>query len=35
MDMKYIHRSPMIALGVADHIWLIEEMVTYQAIVDH
>jgi len=33
MDMKYIHRSPMIALGVADHIWLIEEMVTYQAIV--
>jgi hypothetical protein len=45
MDMKYVHcrsadqrknrRSPMIALGVADHIWLIEEMVTYQAIVDH
>ena len=33
--MKYIHRSPMMALGVTDHIWLIEEMVTYQAIVDH
>lgn len=35
MDMEYIHRSPMMALGVTDHIWLIEEMVFYQAIKDH
>ena len=45
MDMKYVHcrsadqrknrRSPMIALGVADHIWLIEDMVSYQVIKDH
>jgi hypothetical protein len=34
-DMKYVHRSQMMALGVTDHIWLIEEMVSYQAIKDH
>jgi len=35
MDMKYIHRSPMMALGVTDHIWSIESMVSYQIIKDH
>ena len=35
MDMKYVHRSPMMALGVTDHIWLIEDMVSYQVIKDH
>jgi hypothetical protein len=33
--MKYVHRSPMMALGVTDHIWLIEDMVSYQVIKDH
>jgi len=32
---EYIHRSPMMALGVTNHIWSIEEMVTYQTIADH
>jgi len=32
---RTIHRSPMVALGVTDHIWLIEEMVSYQTIKDH
>lgn len=32
---EYIHRSPMVALGVTNHIWSIEEMVTYQTIADH
>ena len=35
MDMKYIHRSPMMALGVTDHIWSIESMVSSQVIKDH
>jgi hypothetical protein len=34
MDMKYMHRSPMMALGVTDHIWSIESMVSYQVIKD-
>jgi IS1 family transposase len=32
---KYNHRSPMIALGVTQHIWSVEEMATYQTIADH
>ena len=34
-DRTYTHRSPMMALGVTDHIWSIGEMVTYQTISDH
>ena len=32
---EYIHRSPMMVLGVTDHIWLIKDMVSYQVIKDH
>jgi IS1 family transposase len=32
---EYIHRSPMMVLGVTHHIWSVEEMVTYQIIADH
>ncbi len=32
---EYIHRSPMLVLGVTQHIWSVEEMVTYQTIADH
>lgn len=32
---EYTHRSPMVALGVTNHIWLVEEMATYQTIADH
>jgi IS1 family transposase len=34
-DRTYTHRSPMMALGVTDHIWSIGEMVSYQTISDH
>ncbi len=34
-DRLYTHRSPMIALGVTDHIWSIEEMATYQTMAGH
>ncbi len=34
-DREYIHRSPMVALDVTDHIWSVEEMATYQTITDH
>ncbi|MHA2384348.1 MAG: hypothetical protein ACXACT_17370 [Candidatus Thorarchaeota archaeon] len=34
-DREYNHRSPMMALGVTEHIWSIEEMVTYQTIAGH
>ena len=31
----YTHRSPMMALGVTDHIWSVEEMATYQTMTGH
>ena len=31
----YTHQSPMMALGVTDHIWSVEEMATYQTIAGH
>ena len=34
-DREYTHRSPMMTLGVTEHIWSIEEMVTYQTIEGH
>ena len=34
-DREYDHRSPMMALGVTEHIWSIEEMATYQTIAGH
>ena len=34
-DREYTHRSPMMALGVTQHIWSIEEMATYQTIAGH
>ena len=34
-DREYAHRSPMMALGVTDHIWSVEELATYQTIADH
>ncbi len=32
---RYVHRSPMMALGVTGHIWSVEEMATYQTIAGH
>jgi hypothetical protein len=34
-DREYNHQSPMMALGVTQHIWSVEEMATYQTIADH
>lgn len=34
-DREYDHRSPMMALGVTEHIWSIEGMATYQTIAGH
>jgi len=34
-DRVYTHRSPMMALEVAKHIWSVEELATYQTIADH
>ena len=34
-DREYAHRSPMMALGVAKHIWSVEELATYQTIAGH
>ncbi len=32
---RYMHRSPMMVLGVTDHIWSVGEMATYQTIAGH
>jgi IS1 family transposase len=32
---EYTHRSPMMVLEVTQHIWSVEEMVTFQTIADH
>lgn len=34
-DRLYTHRSPMMAPGVTDHIWSVEEMATYQTMAGH
>jgi IS1 family transposase len=34
-NREYKHQSPMMALGVTDHIWSVEEMATYQTIAGH
>ena len=31
----YTHRSPMMALGVTDHIWSVEELATHQTKAGH
>ena len=32
---RYTHCSPMMALGITDHIWSVEEMATYQTKAGH